>query len=294
MNKIKKLIPVILLSSLFTSVPSSVLAMMDTEASSNSTVLSTDEVSERYKSCKFNSANLYDQICKRLNITKNKDGLEQNDKVRIIREANKIIDDHVKNCHGIDLLKFKDNGGLNFEAIMRGSIINLENTGEFNSFAKSFILYLLAEHIGFEALIKIVSYDDYNAKSDKIDKHYVAVVLFGPYFGSAQNCIFNPIAFDTKKNEFWKDIILNNPKKHNVKEYYLAIPHPTNSGSSISMVETAYNCQQQNVFDINYGIYQNLAWLRKEPSFEIPYNLEYQKTSVNLSDAIEEISKPAY
>ena len=309
MSKIKKLISIILFSSLFANAPSSVIAM-DEETPSNSMVLSIDEVNKYYENSRFNPVNLYKQICGKLNITKNKSDLTTGDKVRIIKEANKIIDEYVKNClksyHESSTVKFAESDKPNFETIMHNTIINFEKTGVFNSFAKSFILYLLSEYITFGAIIKVISYDEYNAKNDKTEKSYEAVILFSSNncFGSAKDCIFNPIPFDTRNNDIWKKMILY-PAKFNMEEYYLCVPYP--NSEPVYMFKSVYstkntlhsgpimNAVMNQIQNIALNIPEILIYTRNERSYVWPANMQCNDSIfLDPCEIIKEINKSAY
>lgn len=233
MNKIKKLIPTILLSSIFFNASINILAMDDITTSSSS----VDEINKLYESSIFNPGNLYNIIC-----INSKNGFNTQimpfmyrQKVSILYEANRMINAHIEDLNNPDLIKqskvqynspLEYRGDYPFETVMNALTVNLERSGEFNSFAKSIILYRLAEYLELMPVIKVIVYDEY--EHGKNVPRYEAVMLYdsgvaNPY--SASQCIFNPITFDNSRSEFWKKM-LKNPKTFNMKEHFLLIPPP--------------------------------------------------------------------
>lgn len=241
MNKIKKLIPMMLLSSIFIDGSINLLAMDDIASSFSSRVYSAEEINQLYNGSIFNPGNLYNIIC----INSNDNFHLQTkpiflyQKISMLAEANRMIDARIEELNNPKLIEkgeiqFEDpieyRGDYTFESIMNALTVNLERSGEFNSFAKAIILYRLVEYLELKPIIKVIVYDEYKNGHDV--PHYEAVMLFDngesyPYVAS--KCMFNPIPYDGKdKNSVW-DKMKSNPKQYNMKEYYLAIPAPNSN-----------------------------------------------------------------
>lgn len=233
MSKIKKLIPIMLLSSIFVNGFKNILAMDDIASSFSSKVYSADEINKLYENSQFSAQNLYNKICEELwGMTKDNNNLNHTERMTIINKAIEIIDEYISKCKvciAEDPIKFNP-CKLNFETTMHAFIVNLERTGEFNSFAKAFILYLLSEHMGDNGLVKVIKYDENKYNGSK----YEAVFLFdcqnNEKSRSAEGCEYGPIPSD-EKEELWKKI-LEERNSYDLKEYYLLIPHSESNASA--------------------------------------------------------------
>ena len=266
MNKTKKLIPMILLSSMFVNMPINILAMNDIMTSSNQQFSSADEINKCYNDSIFYTETLCDAILNLMNkffikkiiskkalssyviglssyvkklslyfkgLSLHTKELKLHTKELILKIANKMIDAHSELIEQ-GKVKYqsplKYSGKYSFETIMNALTVNLERTGEFNSFAKSIILYRLAEYLELQPVIKVIVYYNDNDKVKEFP-YYEAVMLFNngelsPYIIS--KCMFNPIPFDGKESPLWKEM-LKKPKNFNMKEYFLAIPAPNSN-----------------------------------------------------------------